>query len=102
MIVYNVTINVPNDLVENWLEWMKNEHIIDVISTACFHDYRIWKIHTEKIENDESTNYSVQYFARTMELYDEYINHHATKLRDKTKQKFGDRLLAFRTLLEEV
>ena len=27
MIIYNVTINIDHSVHEDWLEWMKNEHV---------------------------------------------------------------------------
>jgi hypothetical protein len=39
MIVYNVTVSVKNSIVKEWLEWMKNEHIPELMNTEYFSSY---------------------------------------------------------------
>jgi hypothetical protein len=36
MIIYNVTVKPENNIADAWLQWMKDEHIPDVINTGCF------------------------------------------------------------------
>ena len=36
MIVYNVTIKIANAIHADWLQWIKEEHIPEVIQTGCF------------------------------------------------------------------
>jgi hypothetical protein len=36
MIKYNVTIKIPDALAEEWLHWMQQVHIPDVMSTGLF------------------------------------------------------------------
>ena len=33
MLIYNVTINVENDVRDQWVHWMKTEHMPAVIAT---------------------------------------------------------------------
>lgn len=35
-IVYNVTTKVELSIAEEWLTWLKDEHIPDLIKTGCF------------------------------------------------------------------
>ena len=37
MIVYNVTIKITHAIHEDWLHWLKEEHIPDVISNRLFY-----------------------------------------------------------------
>ena len=32
MIVYSVTVNIENEVHDDWLSWMKNKHIPDVMA----------------------------------------------------------------------
>ena len=38
MIIYNVTVTVQNEIVEEWLNWIRLEHIPEVLSTGLFID----------------------------------------------------------------
>lgn len=100
MILYNVTVNIEKEVENEWLSWMKAEHIPDVLATGAFVDYKFYKI----LHNpDESTvNYSVQYFSETMEKLMHYSKHDAPKLQNDVKVKFQEKLVSFRTVLEQV
>ena len=36
MIIYNVTVNVDEDVLSQWLRWMSENHIPDVMKTGLF------------------------------------------------------------------
>ena len=38
MIIYNVTVSIDKEIEKQWLDWMKNTHIPDVMNTALFLD----------------------------------------------------------------
>jgi len=99
MILYNVTISIDDSVHDDWLEWMKNKHIPDVLATGLFIENKIFKIITE--EGSENT-YSIQYFLRSMEDYDKYKNEFAPKLQSEHSKKYKDKFVAFRTLMELV
>ncbi|MEO6693828.1 MAG: DUF4286 family protein [Ignavibacteria bacterium] len=97
MILYNVTVNVDDSVHNEWLEWMKNVHIPEVLATGLFIENRIFKIITE--EGNENT-YSIQYFLKSMEDYDKYQKDFAPKLQQEHMNKYKDKFVAFRTLME--
>lgn len=101
MIVYNVTLNVDEDIHNEWLLWMKNEHLPEVMQTGKFKEYHIFKV-LNKQADETGRTYAIQYFAETMQDYDDYAVNHAPALQLKTKNKFGDKVYAFRTLLEKI
>ena len=97
MIIYNVTVNVENAVREEWLQWMRADHIPKVMETGLFIEYRICKlIH----EEEQGVTYAIQYTCNSMSEYENYISNHAPRLRDEVKKKYGDRLVFFRSLLE--
>ncbi len=101
MILYNVTLNIDPSIKDEWLEWMKEIHLPQVMATLKFTSYAMYKIQNHNAD-DTSLNYSVQYFANTIEEYNDYIETHSTALKQKTIEKYGDKVLAFRTVLEKV
>jgi hypothetical protein len=97
MYIYNVTINVSEDVHEEWIQWMKEKHIPDVMNTGCFKDSRILKV--MQVE-DEGHTYSFQYFFETIPAYEKYQAEFAPALQAEVRQRYADKFSAFRTLLE--
>jgi Domain of unknown function (DUF4286) len=101
MIVYNVTCNVGSHMAEEWLKWMQEEHIPEVMQTGCFTDCKILKLLTDADDN-EGVNYAIQYTANSIENYNQYKDRFGPILQAKTKEKYGDTVLAYRSLLEVI
>lgn len=99
MIIYNVTINIDAQVHEEWLEWMKNIHIPEVMSTGYFLENRFSRVLSD---DPEGITYSVQYLCNSMADYEEYKKTHASTLQKKHSEKYANRFVAFRTLLEVV
>ena len=100
MIIYNVTLKVANDIAEDWLNWLQNEHVQDVIGTGCFTKATI--LHLFEMDDAESVTYAVQYHAESKALYNRYIDKFANVMRQKSFDKWGDRFIAFRTVMQIV
>jgi hypothetical protein len=100
MIVYNVTVKVEWSIAEAWLQWLKEEHIPDIIGTGCFTHASILRL----IETDdtEGPSYAVQYFAESKALYNRYIENHSTAMRRSGLDKWGGKFIAFRSVLQVV
>lgn len=101
MIVYNVTCNVEKEIAPEWLQWMKNEHIPEVLQTGCFVNCEILRV-LNNTEGDEGINYCMQYSAISLGEYERYRNDFAPALQKKTIERYGEKVLAFRTILEKV
>jgi hypothetical protein len=100
MILYNVTVNVDKDAEIEWLSWMRETHIPDVLATGMFLENKLYRILHDS--EDGSINYSVQYFAENMDKLNEYMQVHSKKLQQDVQIKFQDRVVSFRTLLQAV
>jgi hypothetical protein len=100
MIIYNVTVKVEPSSAEDWLKWMQEEHLQDMMNTGLFSDYRLCRL----MEQDESDGISfvVQYHTDSVENYQSYIEEHAPRMRQKGLSKFGDKFVAFRTVMQVI
>lgn len=100
MIIYNITIKVEAGVADQWLKWMKEEHLQDMMNTGLFSDYRISKL----MEQDEAegVTFVVQYHTDSIENYESYLAEHAPKMRQKGLAKFADKMIAFRTVMEVI
>lgn len=99
MVIYNVTSNVDDSIHEEWLQWMKEEHIPQILSTGKFAKALMSKVLVE--EEMGGTTYSVQYFAKSREHLDKYYAEDAPELR-KHVARFTDKLVSFRTEMEVI
>ena len=100
MIWYNVTVNVDHDIHEEWLSWMQATHIPDVMSKGIFTENRILKVLAD--EDSGGVTYAIQYACNTMDDYIRYKNEFAPALQKEVIDKYGDKCVAFRTLLETI
>lgn len=99
MFIYNVTVNIADDVHNDWLKWMKEVHIPDVIKTGCFIDSQILKV---LYVEDEGHTYSIQYKFLDMTDIERYQKEFGPKLQAEHTAKFKDKYAAFRTLLQIV
>lgn len=97
MIVYNVTINIDDSVHDEWLEWMKEVHMPDVMKTGLFVEDRLCRL---LVQEESGTTYAAQYTTRNMTDFEEYQNNHAPRLQQEVLNKYGDKFVAFRTLME--
>jgi hypothetical protein len=99
MYIYNVTINIQEEIHEKWLEWMKNDHIPEMMATGKFTKALMSRVMVE--EEMGGLTYSVQYTTKNREMLLRYYEEDAARLRAKTKP-FEGLFVAFRTELEIV
>ncbi len=98
MILYNVTINIHESVHDQWMQWMQEKHINDMLATGKFSSARMVKVLVE--EDMGGTTYSVQFTTDSKETLQRYYDEDAPKLRAESASLFGDKMLAFRTELE--
>jgi len=100
MIIYNVTIKVDHSIAAQWLEWLNNEHIPDMIGTGCF--IRANVLQLLETDDTDGLTYAVQYIAEDKNEYDRYIKNFAGNMRKKGVDKWGNKFIAFRTVMQSV
>ena len=96
-ILYNVTVSVDPDIHEEWLNWMKETHIPEVLATGKFIDNRILRVHGHE---ENGMTYAVQYTCSSRNELDDYFNRFAPALQAAHANKYGSKAVAFRTILE--
>lgn len=100
MILYNVTIKINHEAEQDWLKWMKEEHMPELMNTGLFADAKLFRL--LDVDDSEGVTYAAQYFCSTMKDYDNYISGHAAEMREKGLKRFGDKFIAFRTVMQQV
>ena len=100
MLLYNVTITVDLNVHLNWLKWMRETHIPDVMATGMFRSYRISKLLYH--EHTDAEIYTMQYLGKDKLHLERYMEEFAPELQRQHQQRFAGKFTAFRTVMELV
>ncbi|RNC91984.1 MAG: DUF4286 family protein [Allomuricauda sp.] len=98
MYIYNVTINIDDSAHKDWLKWMVDKHIPDMLATGKFLSAKMCKVLVD--EEMGGTTYSIQYKTANKETLEAYYSENAAYLRQEGHQLFNGKFVAFRTELE--
>jgi Domain of unknown function (DUF4286) len=100
MIIYNVTTKVDKAIQDEWLNWLKEEHITEILNTGCFTKANILRL----LETDdiEGPTYAIQYHAESKALYNLYIEKYAGIMRQKAIDKWAGQFISFRSVMQVV
>ena len=99
MFLYNVTLILEDAAAEEWLQWMQEIHIPEVMATGMFVSNRLLKVVDSP---NEGVTYCTQYVADSLENYNQYQEVFAPALQADLNEKFKNRFVAYRSLMEFV
>ena len=99
MIIYNVTVSVEESIKSDWLKWMQTEHIPEVMACGVF-----TKAHINRliVQGDSDSTFTVAYTCPSMKDLHQYQVKFAPELQQKHVARYGDKAVAFRTLMEVI
>ena len=100
MYIYNVTTNIEASIHDDWLKWMQETHIPDVLATGKFLNAKMSKVLVE--EDMGGITYSVQFTTTDKKILQEYYRDDAPRLRQEAQTLFAGKFVSFRTELEIV
>lgn len=98
MLLYNVTITIDLDVHQDWLRWMREIHIPDVMATGLFESYRICRLLGH--EHEDSEIFTVQYLVEDMTRLRRYMDEFAPALQRQHSERYEGKYAAFRTVME--
>ena len=85
---------------QEWVRWMIEEHIPDVLNTGKFLSHSLQKVIGS--ENETGVTYAVQYIAPDSHTFDKYQQEDAERLQKLHQQKYDGQYAAFRTIMHIV
>jgi hypothetical protein len=100
MIVYCVTISIDSDIAEQWLDWMREVHIPDVLRTNCFRKHQIMAQLSD--ETEPRARFLIQYFCDSEEVLGRYWAEDAPGLQAAHTQRYHGRFEASRTVFRRI
>jgi len=94
MHIYNITFNIEESVHQEWLQWMKEEYIPEMLATGKFSQALMSKV----LVNEEmgGITYSVQYQTKDRKTLDLYYQEDAERLQKKLL-RFKDKVVYFNT-----
>lgn len=98
MLLYNVTITIDEPVHREWLQWMRETHIPDVMATGLFESYRMSRLIGHEHEGSEI--FTVQYLVRDMAHLRRYMDEFAPELQRQHAARYEGKYAAFRTVME--
>ncbi|MCF6347920.1 MAG: DUF4286 family protein [Flavobacteriaceae bacterium] len=99
MYIYNVTINIEEDVEKDWLRWMQEKHIPEMLATGKFSEAKLCQV---MVEEAQGITYSIQYTTDSKETLEKYYNENAKQLRQEGVSLFKEKFVAFRTELKVI
>ena len=100
MYIYNVTVNIDTSIQANWLSWMRNKHIPEMLALGQFSKAKLCKV----LINEEmgGVTYSVEYTVDSLNTLKNYYENNAEEMRKHGMELFQNKFVAFRTELEVI
>ena len=99
MIIYSVEITLQPAIEVEWVNWMRQVHIPDVLGAGCFLDCRMAKVlDTDGVE----PTYVLQYRCESLSEYERYRDNFAPARQKEHTERYAGQFRASRRLLEEV
>lgn len=99
MIIYSVTVTVHPEIDSEWLAWMRQNHIPNLLRTGCFLEARVSRA-LESPPNEKA--YVMHYHCRSLKDYQRYCAKFARRLQQEHTDRFAGHFRASRQILEEV
>ena len=84
---------------DEWLKWMKDVHIPDVMESGIFISVNINKVLNEV---DNQLSYAIQYSCNNINDLHRYEVNFAPSLRKEHSLRYKDKVVCFRTILERI
>lgn len=98
-IIYAVNIEVLVPYAQEWVEWMKDVHIPDVINTGLLEAIYIAKRSADENKPDY-VGFEICYVAVNIENLKDYQARFAPKLQEEHTQRYAGKFIASRKIAE--
>jgi hypothetical protein len=98
--IYNVTVKVDHIIHKDWLDWMKNKHLPEVMNTGCFKRFQFVRL--LDIEESDGLTYATQYYAEDFGKCQSFIQQYEPAFKKASFEKWGNSLMEFASLMQVV
>jgi len=99
MIIFNDTVIVEESVHQEWLKWMQEVYIPEVMATGNFKSYQVLNVIDSP---NEGVTYCIQYNAETLTDFNQFYTKHLHRLQALHNNEFKDHFVIFNTLMQTV
>jgi Domain of unknown function (DUF4286) len=100
MIVLNSTILPDWSIAEEWLAWLRQEHIPLVMASGVFERHSLYQLLDQP--DEQGPTYVLQLFAPSQENYQSYLLGYADLHHQRALARWGNRFVMYRTVMQRV
>jgi hypothetical protein len=100
MVIYRVTVQVETAIEEEWVGWMRSEHIPEVMKTGFFVDTQFARV--VEPESADSAEYCIEYRCRSVAGLEAYRTRDAARLQAEHTDRYRGRVTAVRQVLSTI
>jgi len=101
MVIYSVTVAVDRDIEGDWLSWMADVHIPEVMKSGCFTGYEMLKV-LEPTGDERRASYRVRYQCESLKVLKHYQDEYAPTLQKDHLERYMGKFEATRKILERI
>lgn len=99
MMLYNTTFVVAEDVHAKWMQWVRNIYIKEIEENTPLSDPAFFKVMNKEVEGE---SYSLQFSAPSIIEMKVWEKEHRSKMEQKIRDLFGEKVLFFSTYLRKL
>ncbi|AOW20942.1 DUF4286 family protein [Urechidicola croceus] len=100
MFIHNITTNVDESVVNDWLDWMHQTQIPAIMETGKFLSVKLCEVLVK--EDLGGVTFAVQLTAETKEKLSSYLTDHSYKFKEAEMKLFNGKFGTFTTELKVI
>ena len=95
-VIYEVNLSVSADVLDEYVPWLQ-QHVEEMLAIDGFESAQLLKI-CEPPESDDRVGFTVQYLLEDRCAMEDYLLHHAERMRQTGVDRFGEYVTATRRI----
>ncbi|MCZ6560332.1 MAG: DUF4286 family protein [Gammaproteobacteria bacterium] len=99
-LIYEVTLDVSPDILTEYDAWLE-DHVAEMLTIPGFMSAEISHIDPQEGQHDDWPRRCVRYRVAKQDVFDDYLQNHAPRMRALGVEKFGDQFRASRRILRD-
>lgn len=100
MIIFNTTFHVEDEVLNDYINFMKEIYILKASGSGFLHEPRFARIHPQ--HEDSGSSYSLQFKVKNVDTLNHWFSTEGLALQNELTSRFGNRAMGFVTLMEEI
>lgn len=100
MIVFNTTFHIHKDIVDECLEYLKNNYIPKASGSGILYNPCMRRILDSA--NEEGESFSIQFHTQDVDSLNDWARLEGAALQQELVERYKEKIVGFSTLLEEI